>query len=176
MNNIRKLLTFDFKNNSIMEREKRISICLLPNIKYWFVVLSVLTFTFLTGCNKTDDFEDLELLTKKNWHLTTITQGGIDITKDCDLDDILFFKDASKFNYDYGDLSCNDYDVNKVADTWKIIDDFTVLRMKYKLSVEVTGSMIEYWNIIELSETSLILEDALAEDNDQIPEIRTYLK
>lgn len=138
--------------------------------------LSIITFAFLTGCNKTEDFEDLELLTKKNWHLTSRTQGGIDITNDCDLDDILFFEDATKFKYDYGVLSCNDYDVNKVADTWKIVDDFTVLRMKYKLSVEVTGSMSEYWNIIELSETSLILENASAEDNDKIPEIRTYLK
>ena len=158
-----------------MKRNKRTLTCFIPTIKQWFVFVSLITFTFLTGCNKTDDFEDLELLTKKNWHLTSITQGGIDITNDCDLDDILFFEDATKFKYDYGVLNCTDYEVNKVGDTWKIIDDFTVLRMKYKLSVEVTGSLIEYWKIIELSETSLILEDALAEDNDQIPEIRTYL-
>ena len=159
-----------------MKREKRNLNCLLRITKHWFVFLSVITFTFLTGCDKTEDFEDLKLLTNKNWHLTSRTQGGIDITNDCDLDDILFFEDATNFKYDYGVLSCNDYDVNKVADTWKIIDDFTVLRMKYKLSVEVTGSMIEYWKIIELSETSLIIEDAMAENNDQIPEIRTYLK
>lgn len=152
------------------------SIYLLPMVKPWFVFLSIVTFTFLTGCNKTDDFKDLELLTQKNWHLISRTQGGTDIANDCDLDDIVFFEDATKFKYDYGGLNCNDYDVNKVADTWKIIDDFTVLRMKYKLSGEVTGSIVEYWKIVELSETSLIIEDALAESNGQIPEIRTYLK
>ena len=157
-----------------MKREKRILMCLLPTVKHWFVFLSVITFTFLTGCDKTEDFEDLELLTKKNWHLTSRTQGVVNITNDCDLDDILFFEDATKFKYDYGVLNCNDYELNKAADTWKIINDFTVLRMKYKLSVEVTGSLIEYWKIIELSATSLIIEDALAEDNDQVPEIRTY--
>ena len=159
-----------------MKREKRNLNCLFPIIKHWFVFLSIITFTFLTGCDKTDDFEDLELLTKANWHLTSRTQGGIDITNDCDLDDLLFFEDATKFTYDYGVLSCSDNDLTKVGDTWKIIDDFTVLRMKFKISGDVTGSLIEYWKIIELSETSLIIEDALAENNDQIPEIRTYLK
>ena len=159
-----------------MEKEKRFSTDLQFIKKQWIVLFFAITFTFLAGCDKTDEFKDLELLTKKDWHLTSRTQGGVDITADCDLDDVLFFEDATKFKYDYGVLSCNDYDVNKVGDTWKIIDDFTVLRMKFKISGDVTGSMIEYWKIIELSETSLILEDALAEDNDQIPEMRTYVK
>ena len=146
----------------------------LPVIKHWFVFLSILTFPFLSACNKTDDFEDLELLTDKNWHLTSRTQGGIAITSDCDLDDILVFKDATKFNYDWGALSCFDSDLKKTADTWKMIDDFTVLRMKYKFSGDGRGSIVEYWKIIELNETSLIVEDAQSGDNDQIPEIRTY--
>ncbi|NEN24385.1 hypothetical protein G3O08_12810 [Cryomorpha ignava] len=158
-----------------MNREKRTLIRNKPFLENWFVFLSLITLPLLTGCNKTDDFEDLELLTKKNWHLTSRTQGGVDITNDCDLDDILLFEDATKFNYEDGVLNCFENDLNKVGDTWKIIDDLTVLRMKYKFSGEGRGSVVEYWKIIELSETSLIIEDALAEDNDQIPEIRTYL-
>lgn len=158
-----------------MNREKRTLIRNKPFLENWFVFLSLITLPLLTGCNKTDDFEDLELLTKKNWHLTSRTQGGVDITNDCDLDDILLFEDATKFNYEDGVLNCFENDLNKVGDTWKIIDDFTVLRMKYKFSGEGRGSVVEYWKIIALSETSLIIEDALAEDNDQIPEIRTYL-
>ncbi len=157
-----------------MKREKKALSCILPVGKHWLVFLSVITVTFIAGCDKTEDFEDLELLTKKSWQLTSRTQGGTDITNDCDLDDLLLFEDATKFNYEYGVLSCSDNDLTKVGDTWKIIDDFTVLRMKYKISGDVTGSIIEYWKIIELTETSLIIEDALAENNDQVPEIRTY--
>lgn len=158
-----------------MNREKRTLIRNKPFLEKWFVFLALITLPLLTGCNKTDDFEDLELLTKKNWHLTSKTQAGVDITNDCDLDDVLLFEDATKFNYEDGVLNCFEDDLNKVGDTWKIIEDFTVLRMKYKFSGEGRGSLVEYWKIIELSETSLIIEDALAADNDQIPEIRTYL-
>lgn len=46
--------------------------------------------------------------------------------------------------------------------------------MKYNFSGNGIGSLVEYWRIVELSETTLILEDSFAEDNNQIPEIRTY--
>ncbi len=157
-----------------MNRKNRTLIWLILSIKRWFIFLSIITFPFLTACNKTDDFEDLELLTQKAWHLTSRTQGGIDIANDCDLDDILIFEDATNFYYNYGVLSCPDNDIVKVGDTWKIIDDFTVLRMKYTYSGNGIGIIIEYWKITELSGTRLIIEDAFAEDNDQIPEIRTY--
>jgi hypothetical protein len=127
-----------------------------------------------TGCNKAKKFEDLHLLTEKNWQLTSRTQGGADITKECDLDDELLFEDATMFNYDFGNLSCPDNDLTKEAKTWKIMDDYTVLRMKYKFSGQGIASLVEYWKITELSDTLLILEDASAEENDQIPEIRTY--
>lgn len=157
-----------------MNREKRTVICLISAIKHGIVYLSAIILTFLSGCNKTDEFEDLNLLTEKNWQLTSIVQGGIDITDDCDLDDLLIFEDATQFNYDYGILYCIDNDIAKAGDTYKIIEDFTVLRMKYKINGEVTATLIEYWKITELSETSLIIEDASAEGNDQIPEIRIY--
>ena len=172
MNNTLKRLTFEIK--IIMNRENRNFIYLIPIMKRWFVFLLILTFPLLNACNKTDDFEGLELLTEKAWHLTSRTQGGLDIANDCDLDDLLTFEDVTNFDYNYGVLSCPDNDIAKEGDTWKIIDDFTVLRMKYTFSGNGNGTLIEYWKITELSDTLLIVEDALAEDNDQIPEIRTY--
>lgn len=145
-----------------------------PIIKNRFVFLSIITFLFLTGCNKTDDYEDLELLLNKNWQLISIFQGGIDITNECDLDDVLLFKDATKFTFNYGTLSCFEDDLIITGDTWKIIDDFTVLRMKYKFSGDGRGSMVRYYKIIELNEYSLVVADELYDDNDQIPEIRTF--
>lgn len=46
--------------------------------------------------------------------------------------------------------------------------------MKYKLNGEASGALIEYWKIIELCDTSLILKDTTAETNDLSPEIRHY--
>ncbi|MCR9099957.1 MAG: hypothetical protein NXI25_08405 [bacterium] len=131
-------------------------------------------FVFLLGCNKTADFEDLDLLTQKDWHLTSRVQGGTALTDDCDLDDVLVFTNATGFDYNFGDLICGDSSFVKDADTWKIIDDFTVLRMKYRFKGSGKGTIIEYWKILELNDTLLLVEDALAEGNDQVPEIRTY--
>lgn len=158
----------------MMTKEKRTLTSLIQTLKNYFALFSILTLIFLTGCNKTEDFEDLDLLTNKNWQIISRIQDGIDITNDCDMDDILIFEDAKNFNYNIGLLNCPENEVTKVANSWKIVDDFTVLRLKYKFSGSGSGSMVEYWEIVELNETTLIIGDASAEDNDQIPEIRTY--
>lgn len=139
-----------------------------------FILWLLVTVFSLNGCNETADFEYLDLLTQKTWELTERMQDGIDITEDCDLDDVLIFENAADFDYDAGTLTCFDFDQSKSADTWKIIDDFTVLRMKFRFSNDGKGTLIEYWKITELSENLLVMEDALAEDNGQVPEIRTY--
>lgn len=158
-----------------MNAEQSVSILfsLLHTPKRTILFLAV-AFVFFPGCNKTADFEDLDLLTQKDWHLTSRVQGGIALTDDCDLDDVLVFTNATDFDYDFGDLICGDSSLVKDADTWKIIDDFTVLRMKYRFEGSGKGTIIEYWKILELNDTLLLVEDALAEGNDQVPEIRTY--
>jgi hypothetical protein len=158
-----------------MNAEQSVSILfsLLHTPKRTILFLAV-AFVFFPGCNKTADFEDLDLLTQKDWHLTSRVQGGIALTDDCDLDDVLVFTDATDFDYNFGDLICGDSSFVKDADTWKIIDDFTVLRMKYRFEGSGKGTIIEYWKILELNDTLLMVEDALAEGNGQVPEIRTY--
>lgn len=155
------------------EQSASILFSLLHTSKRTILFLAV-AFIFFAGCSKTADFEDLDLLTQKNWHFTSRVQGGTDLTDDCDLDDVLVFTDATDFDYNFGDLICGDSSFVKDADTWKIIDDFTVLRMKYRFNGNGAGTIIEYWKILELNDTLLMVEDALAEGNDQVPEIRTY--
>ncbi len=147
---------------------------------FWGSLLCALVFGVLpgTGCNKTDDFEDLDLLIQKEWKLTSITKENVEISEPCDLDDILRFDDASTFSYDFGLMQCSEEAaLQRTATRWKIIDHFTTLRLKFDLSGSNIGSgeAIEYWKIITLTETMLVVEDALAEDNSQIPEIRTYV-
>ncbi len=158
-----------------MSRDNNISVCQLSRVKYSFIYFCLIVIPFIVGCNKTEDFEDLDLLIKKEWHLISREQNNINITEICDLDDVLLFENESNFNHDYSTLNCFDYEEDKKGNKWKMIDDFTVLRMKYWLNDENPKDvLIEYWKIIELSDTLLIVEDALAGDNDQIPEIRTY--
>ena len=158
-----------------MNAEQSVSILfsLLHTPKRTILFLAV-AFVFFPGCNKTADFEDLDLLTQKDWHLTSRVQGGIALTDDCDLDDVLVFTDATDFDYNFGDLICGDSSFVKDADTWKIIDDFTVLRMKYRFEGSGNGTIIEFWKILVVNDTLLMGEDALAEGNGQVPEIRTY--
>ncbi len=137
-------------------------------------IIFISLFT-LVSCDKTKNFEDLDVLTGKQWRLHTITLNGVQITDSCDLDDVLSFQDETSFDYDYGTQNCDNSEENEDPVRWKIIDDFTVLKMKHKFNNDgVKGSAILYWRITELTDSTLILEDAYAEDNNLDTEIRTY--
>ena len=100
---------------------------------YCFIVIILLSIS----CNKTESYENLNLLVENEWNLFLREKNNINIIGNCDLDDKLFFENSATFNYDFGVL-------------------------------------IEYWKIIEINDSLLILADALAEDNGQNPEIRIY--
>lgn len=131
----------------------------------------VVVFVFFLGCNKIVDFEDLEFLIQKNWYFILRVQGGIDLIDDCDLDDVLVFMNVIDFDYDFGDLICGDSSFVKDVDIWKIIDDFIVLRMKYRFEGSGKGIIIEYWKIFEFNDILFLVEDVLVEGNDQVFEI-----
>lgn len=152
--------------------KKESNMTLTFRIGFLYSALSIVLI--IAGCNKTKNFKDLNLLVQKEWQLTSVTSNGIDVSNDCDLDDVLKFEDDSKFDYNFGVLECDNDNLEKTAKSWKIIDDYTVLRMKYKIRGNSNGSAIDYWKIIELSDSLLIVEDDLAEENNQIPEVRTY--
>ena len=138
-----------------------------------------LTMLFaLVACNKTKDFENLELLTGKDWHLQSRQVNGVEISDSCDWDDVLRFTDASNFTDDWGANICANDSFVKTPACWKLIDDFSTIRVKYTFKpqegLKARGNMVLYWEIIELSDTALIIKDALSESNDQDPEFRTY--
>ena len=86
------------------------------------------------GCNKTDDFEDLDLLIQKEWRLTSITKENVEISEPCDLDDILRFDDALTFSYDFGLMQCSEEAaLQRTATKWKIIDDFKLYKNEHVL-------------------------------------------
>lgn len=132
-------------------------------------------FFTICSCNKTEDYENLNLLIEKNWNLESRKMNGVEVSDSCDLDDILKFDKDFDFSYNVGSSICNQEVLEKNPLSWKLTDNYTIIRMKYKFSGDGSrGSMIEYWEIIELSDTALIVQDATAEGNNLIPEIRTY--
>lgn len=142
------------------------------SIKYYcFIVIILLSIS----CNKTDSYENLNLLIENEWNLFSREKNNINIIENCDLDDRLLFENSSIFTYDFGVLNCFENENKKTGLKWKIVDNHTTLRLKYRINQSYLRSvLIEYWKIIEINDSLLILEDALAEDNGQNPEIRIY--
>jgi hypothetical protein len=142
----------------------------------WATGMAVFMLLAFSACNKTEDFEKLDLLTSKNWNLMSIKQDGVIVSDSCDLDDVLYFENASEFSYDNGALNCNNEGSSTMtAKSWKIIEDFTVIRLKYKISGgSARGEMVEYWKIETLNDSMLVVKDNTAESSGLVPEIRTY--
>lgn len=141
------------------------------SIKFFHLTILMITIS----CNKTANYSDIDLIVGKNWNLESRKVDEIEISDSCDLDDILYFENSSDFTYNLGTNICSQEILHKTEISWKLIDNFTIIRMKYKFSAgESKGIMVEYWEIIELSDTVLIVKDATAEDNNLVPEIRIY--
>lgn len=146
--------------------------------KLSFILVCTAMLFALVSCNKTKDFENLDLLIGKDWNLQSRMVNGVEISDTCDLDDVLRFTDVSRFTDDVGTNICASDSFVKTPDGWKLIDDFSTIRVKYTFKsqegLNARGNMVLYWEIIELSDTALIIKDGLAEGNDQVPEFRAY--
>lgn len=145
----------------------------MPSKPYLFFSIGLL---LLGACSKSEPFEDLELLLDKTWTLTSITREGQEISESCNLDDTLFFEDTKSFSHSRGELLCaGEEDYGKIAKGWEFWNDNTAMRLKFKLeNVGVASTILEYWEIVNLTPDTLLLKDALAEENNQIPEFRLY--
>ena len=133
----------------------------------------LLFILILFSCNKTMDFEDIDLLIGKDWRLTNIEKEGNVISEPCDLDDVLTFNDHAEFTYQRGELECYANEEDKESVKWKLIDDFKVIRMKFKIDEGTSQArLVENWEILELNDTLLVLREST--ESEQIPEIRSF--
>jgi len=145
-------------------------------IKNFATILLLLVSLFLTSCTKNENFEDLDLLLLKKWHLKSITVGGVDSTGTCDSDDFLIFDDASNFSYNYGSLDC--YDETFIAmksTTWQFREKFTQIRFRYTYSFETGfGTSLRYWDIVQLNDDILILRENIFDEDENLLKVKTY--
>lgn len=140
-----------------------------------FVLLFLLTLLF-SSCQKAENFQDLDLLIDKDWKLVKVTEGTSDITKACDVDDILKFTDTESYEISFGERFCDEnIETNTTSEDWKFRENFTQLRLKSKQNFDSGSAVLfMYWDIIELTENTLILRDGTAEDNDIVPIVKEY--
>ena len=144
------------------------------------VTFKSITFLFATvaliatsSCNKNDKYTNYDLLVEKEWKLTSIERNGAEIGEQCDFDDVLSFENEKDFTYDHG--ACDENELEETGDSWKLTDDFTILRMKFKIRNGTSfGSTLQYWDIESIIDTMLVISDANAEDNNMAPETRTF--
>ena len=94
------------------------------NKYFYFIVIILLSIS----CNKTDSYENLNLLIENEWNLFSREKNNINIIENCDLDDKLLFKNRSTFTYEFGVLNCFENENKKTGLKWKIVDNHTTLR------------------------------------------------
>ena len=76
---------------------------LINSTKYYCSIVIIL---LSISCNKTDSYENLNVLIENEWNLFSREKNNISIIENCDLDDKLLFENSATFNYDFGVLNC----------------------------------------------------------------------
>lgn len=139
-------------------------------------LLFPLLILIFSACQKAEDFEDLDLLLNKDWKLIKVTQGTADITKACDIDDVLTFIDTKDYEYNFGENFCDAaFEMNSESRDWEFKKDFTQLILSSKQKTNSSLAILYLrWDIVELTENTLILSDARAENNDMVPIVQVY--
>ncbi len=135
-------------------------------------LLLAVTVMIFQSCIKTNDFPDLDLLIEKEWTLTSVEENEEDITQECDLDDVLIFQESPDFTHKFGEECANQLD--KEPKRWSLRDDYTLLRMSYKFSGNGSGSVQEYYRIMDLQDSILVLREDYEDDNPVPNKILTY--
>lgn len=138
-----------------------------------YLLLALLTMVFF-ACTPAEDQPNFALLTDGEWQLQAATVDTTSVLSDCRQNDAVNFAPDGDLDYVSNYADCTDAEITGVK--WNFRDGGEVVRIKYQVQDDnfLNTTVFEYWRIVELSADRLVLEDDIAEDNDQIPEIRTY--
>ena len=130
--------------------------------KQFFLNLSVLvlTFLFITGCEKDDDpapaKTKTELLAQGNWKFSSATVGGSDVSaflQACQKDNTLTFVSAGTGTIDEGATKCDAGDPQTSPFTWSFQNNETVLFISATLFAGGSST----FNLVTLTETQLVV-------------------
>lgn len=139
------------------------------------IVLPILLLSISCRPN-IQDFDQVNLLVDKEWLQVSIEQDNVEVSDTCDLDDVFRFSVNSDFSHEEGVLQCNPADDLKITGTsWQFNRGFESIRLRYQIRGNSRGTLIRVWRIIELTDSSLILEEEVdPDDANAIPEIRRF--
>ncbi|MFD1553122.1 hypothetical protein DNU06_12390 [Putridiphycobacter roseus] len=126
-----------------------------------------------SACQKIDNYDQLDLLTDKEWALTSISENGIEIADSCELDNSILFSKDGKVSNQFGAINCNE---EYGFDEWKFAQEYSLIKLKFKIAGKgLNGGVgIERREVLELSENRLLLKENVASQVQGMPKIYTY--
>ena len=141
------------------------------------IIFAVLVLGAFGGCVQNEDFDAFELLTDGEWILVSVLENGNETIRNCQIDNVLEFVDADDFSFSFGGDLCEDWEDDKEG-TWKLKDEGTSLNFSYWQDLEPTGKaqIKEYWEIVSVTNDTLMLQDQLARDNEMNVIVETYVR
>lgn len=127
----------------------------------------------LASCRKIENYSNIDRLVDKTWHLETITKNGEDITPICALDNSISFSKDGEAVHNFGTLTCED---DAAIESWKFTNNYQNIRFKFKFKSKTTRAVgFISREIIELTDTTLVIKEIYPSQDQEMPEITTYI-
>lgn len=129
----------------------------------------------IMSCQKTETYNELDLLVDSEWQLKSITQNDEEIAEDCELDNTIKFDKNGSLVFNSGTKICEDEsDFNE----WKFDKDYSQIKMiaKVKGNGISKGKTVVKKELLTLTENWLILKEVYAESSQRMPRIYKYEK
>ncbi len=127
-------------------------------MKLKFFIVTVLFVILFTGCKKNEEYSNYSLITGDEWSLVSIQKDGQDVDQECEMGKLTFLD--KEFKFTYAESSCCD-EIEVVKAEWEFFQDGNSIKLEYSLKEDEMqrSDLIRRWNIIEISENVLVLEE-----------------
>ncbi len=126
----------------------------------------------LSGCNKIEDYSNLNRLTDKEWQLVSIVKNGSEVSPSCKLDNTILFRKDGTAEENFGTDSCDD---DATMNSWKFSKNYSELKFRYTTFNKLSGGTGTISReIIELTDSTLVLKETYPGTDQEMPEITTY--
>lgn len=149
-------------------------------MKNFASALALTCLVLWSGCTQNEDFDVFDPLSDGEWILVSVLENGVETIEACEEDNVLDIVDESDFTLDFNGTPCDGWEEEIREGTWKLKDDGSTLTFTYWVSVTDRSldraKLTSYWEILEVTADSLILQDQLARDNEGDVIVETYVK
>lgn len=144
-------------------------------MKFKNLFLLPLLFIATLSCNKSKDYDYIDLLVDKEWKLVSKTENGLEVSAPCELDNTIIFRTDSDVEQDFGSITCEDFEYETYK--WTFADDYAQIKFKYWFRNDkgrITGQGSDPWEIVELTESTFVIKERFANSEEVKPVFKHY--